>query len=110
MIELKNISFSYSNQEHGGLKNENLVVGDGECILLCGRSGCGKTTITRLVNGLIPRFYSGDLSGKVLINGQDIADIPMYELAEHIGSVFQNPRTQFFNVDRKSQKGIQKTR
>ena len=103
MIELKNISFSYSNQEHGGLKNVNLVVGDGECILLCGRSGCGKTTITRLVNGLIPRFYSGDLSGKVLINGQDIADLPMYELAEHIGSVFQNPRTQFFNVDSDSE-------
>lgn len=103
MIELKNISFSYSNQENGGLKNVNLAVRDGECILLCGRSGCGKTTITRLVNGLIPRFYSGDLSGKVLINGQDIAELPMYELAEYIGSVFQNPRTQFFNVDSDSE-------
>lgn len=103
MIELKNISFSYSNQEHGGLKNVDLAVRDGECILLCGRSGCGKTTITRLVNGLIPKFYSGDLSGKVLINGQDIADLPMYDLAGHIGSVFQNPRTQFFNVDSDSE-------
>lgn len=71
--------------------------------MLCGRSGCGKTTITRLVNGLIPRFYAGDLSGQVLINGQDIADYPMYEISEHIGSVFQNPRTQFFNVDSDSE-------
>jgi len=103
MIELKQITFSYSGQEKGGLQDVNLTIQDGECILLCGRSGCGKTTITRLVNGLIPGFYAGDLSGKVLINGQDIADLPMYEIAEHIGSVFQNPRTQFFNVDSDSE-------
>lgn len=103
MIELKQITFSYSGQERGSLQNINLTVQDGECILLCGRSGCGKTTITRLVNGLIPRFYAGDLSGQVLINGQDIADYSMYEIAKHIGSVFQNPRTQFFNVDSDSE-------
>lgn len=103
MIELKQITFSYSGQEKGGLQDVNLTIQDGECILLCGRSGCGKTTITRLVNGLIPRFYAGDLFGRVLINGQDIANLPMYEIAEHIGSVFQNPRTQFFNVDSDSE-------
>lgn len=103
MIELKQINFSYSGQERGGLRDVNLTIQDGECILLCGRSGCGKTTITRLVNGLIPGFYAGDLSGQVLINGQDIADLPMYEIAEHTGSVFQNPRTQFFNVDSDSE-------
>lgn len=103
MIELRQITFSYSGQERGGLQDVNLTIRDGECVLLCGRSGCGKTTITRLVNGLIPRFYAGDLSGQVFINGHDIADYPMYEIAEHIGSVFQNPRTQFFNVDSDSE-------
>lgn len=103
MIELKQITFSYAGQEKGGLQNVNLTIQDGECVLLCGRSGCGKTTITRLVNGLIPRFYAGSLSGQVFIDGQDIADSPMYEIAKHIGSVFQNPRTQFFNVDSDSE-------
>ena len=103
MVELKQINFSYIEQETGGLRDINLTVRDGECILLCGRSGCGKTTVTRLINGLIPRFYAGNLSGQVLINGKDIADYTMYEIAEHIGSVFQNPRTQFFNVDSDSE-------
>ena len=57
MIEFENVSFSYTGQEHGGLHDINLKISDGECVLFCGRSGCGKTTITRLVNGLIPQFY-----------------------------------------------------
>ena len=56
MIEFENVSFSYTGQEHGGLHDINLKISDGECVLFCGRSGCGKTTITRLVNGLIPQF------------------------------------------------------
>lgn len=103
MIELKNITFSYEGRNQGGLRDINLTVKDGECILLCGRSGCGKTTITRLVNGLIPRFYAGGLTGQVLVDGKDIADLTMYEIAKKVGSVFQNPRTQFFNTDSNSE-------
>ena len=62
MIEFENVSFSYTGQEHGGLHDINLKISDGECVLFCGRSGCGKTTITRLVNGLIPQFYQGRAS------------------------------------------------
>ena len=54
MIELKQVCFTYANGADGGLKDIDLTVKSGECILLCGRSGCGKTTITRLINGLIP--------------------------------------------------------
>lgn len=63
MIEFENVSFSYTGQEHGGLRDINLKISDGEFVLFCGRSGCGKTTITRLVNGLIPQFYQGELHG-----------------------------------------------
>ena len=70
MIEFENVSFSYTGQEHGGLHDINLKISDGECVLFCGRSGCGKTTITRLVNGLIPQFYQGELHGRVLVDGQ----------------------------------------
>lgn len=70
VIELQNINFSYYGQDGGGLHDINLTIQDGECILLCGCSGCGKTTITRLINGLIPRFYHGELTGTVLINAK----------------------------------------
>ncbi|MCD7998793.1 MAG: ABC transporter ATP-binding protein [Clostridiales bacterium] len=103
MIEFENISFSYEGQDQGGLNDINLKISDGECILFCGRSGCGKTTITRLVNGLIPQFYQGELHGNVLIDGQEIFTLPMYQIAAKVGSVFQNPRTQFFNIDTDSE-------
>ena len=99
MIEFQNVSFSYLDSADGGLKNVSLTIPDGQCVLLCGRSGCGKTTLTRLINGLIPQFFTGELSGSVLLDGADIFSLPMYRIAEKVGSVFQNPRTQFFNVD-----------
>ena len=103
MIEFENVSFSYEGQEHDSLHGISLKIADGECVLYCGRSGCGKTTVTRLVNGLIPQFYLGELQGRVLVNGQEISDLPMYQIAAKVGSVFQNPRTQFFNVDTDSE-------
>lgn len=103
MIEIKDASFSYEGKEGNGIKNVNITIQRGECIILCGGSGCGKTTITRLINGLIPNFYSGDLKGTIKIDKKNLLDMPMYEISEKVGSVFQNPRTQFFNVDTDSE-------
>ena len=99
MIEFQDVSFSYAGGAAGGLRHINLVVPDGQAVLLCGRSGCGKTTLTRLINGLIPHFFAGELAGRALLDGEDIRALPLYRIAERVGSVFQNPRTQFFNVD-----------
>ena len=104
MIEFRNINFRYAGgTDAGGLVNINLIIPDGQVILLCGQSGCGKTTLTRLVNGLIPNYYEGELSGEVLLDGKNISRLPLYETAKYVGSVFQNPRTQFFTVDSTSE-------
>ena len=96
MIDFRNINFRYSGgTDAGGLVNINLIIPDGQVILLCGQSGCGKTTLTRLVKWLIPNYYEGELSGEVLLDGKNISRLPLYETAKYVGSVFQNPRTQF---------------
>ena len=103
MIEFQDVSFSYPDSTDGGLKHIGLIIPDGQCLLLCGRSGCGKTTLTRLINGLIPQFFAGELRGQILLDGKSLTELPMYRIAEKVGSVFQNPRTQFFNVDTDSE-------
>ena len=85
------------------IENLDLSVRAGEFIVLTGSSGCGKTTVCRLINGLIPHYFEGDLQGEVLLRDQNISVQPIYETARTVGSVFQNPRSQFFNVDTTSE-------
>lgn len=100
MVELKDVSFRYGNVDSGdSLSHVDLTVREGEFVLLTGPSGCGKTTILRLINGLIPHFYSGVISGKILIDGTSISEQKLYDTAHVVGTVFQNPRSQFYNVD-----------
>lgn len=102
MVELKNVSFCYGGDDdtaQNSLSGIDLTVRTGEFVLLTGPSGCGKTTILRLINGLIPHFYPGRIEGEVLIDGKDLTGREMYDTAFIVGTVFQNPRTQFYNVD-----------
>lgn len=102
MIEIEDVTFHYGDKET--LSHIQLEIHKGECILLCGESGCGKTTITKLINGLIPHFVeNGVLEGCTKVNGMKVTEMPMYELAEQVGSVFQNPKSQFFNTDSESE-------
>lgn len=98
---MDNVSFSYGSDKN--LRDINLNVKKGEVVLLCGESGCGKTTATRFLNGLIPNFFDGEREGNVYLNSEKISEMPIYEISKHIGSVFQNPKTQFFNVDTTSE-------
>ncbi|MFV0413648.1 MAG: ABC transporter ATP-binding protein [Oscillospiraceae bacterium] len=104
MITLDSVNFTYgSGQNTEGLRQVGLTVQKGEAVLLCGPSGCGKTTITRLGNGLVPHYYEGQLAGEITVEQKNMAETPLYETAKMVGSVFQNPRSQFFCVDTASE-------
>lgn len=99
VIDFENVSFSYGTQSEGCLRNINLKIQAGEFVLLTGQSGSGKTTITRLINGLIPHFFEGILTGSVKVIGDDIKTVTPGEMGKNTASIFQNPRSQFFTTN-----------
>lgn len=103
MVNLQNVSFTYQGASRENVKNICLDIQRGECVVLCGPSGCGKTTLTRLLNGLVPNFYQGKVQGTVTIENLQVSEIPFYQLSQKVGSVFQNPHSQFFNTDTDSE-------
>lgn len=104
MIEFNNVSFYYdATPEIKSISNLSLTVKKGECVLITGTSGCGKSTLLRLLNGLIPEFYSGKVKGDIYIDSKNMQEVRIEDKAGIIGTVFQNPRSQFFNVDTTSE-------
>ena len=98
-IEFDGCTFSYKGASRPSLRGISLKIPRGQCVVVTGQSGCGKTTLTRLVNALIPLMYEGDLQGEVRVAGKPVSAWTMGELSSHVGSVFQNPRSQFVNLD-----------
>lgn len=99
MITFENFSFRYEERSEFTLNDINLTIQTGEFILLTGRSGCGKTTLIRSLNGLIPHFYPGEIKGDILLDGQSLLELKPADLAGKVGTVFQDPRSQFFMTD-----------
>ncbi len=101
MIRFDNASFHYGGETGTGegVDNINLSINDGEVIVFCGRSGCGKTTLTRMINGLAPHFYPGEMEGAVYVDDINVSQEELSVTSRYVGSVFQNPKSQFFNVD-----------
>lgn len=99
MIELRNVSYAYANHEGEALRNISLTVRAGEVKVVTGASGCGKTTLMRLVNGLCPQVYGGRVTGEVRVDGLNVSEVPVAELAGHVGTLFQDPEEQFFALN-----------
>ena len=98
MLTLENLSLFYE-QDKKVLDDINLIVADGECVLLTGESGSGKSSIINSINGLAFEYENAKFSGSVKVNNKDLKGMELYEISLMISSVFQNPKTHFFNVD-----------
>lgn len=96
-LEVKNLSFKYNKSEEYVLKDVNFRVKSGETLAIIGQSGCGKSTLCNLICGLIPKLYKGQLSGEVLVFGENIKSLSIADTVTKIGVIFQNPSTQLFS-------------
>ena len=98
MIRMENVSFHYADCDQG-VKDINLTIHDGECVVLTGPSGGGKTTLTRLLNGLAPAYYPGSMKGHIFLGDTPLETMPQYAVGRRVGSIFQDPKSQFFSSE-----------
>ena len=96
IIETKNLTYTYPGASKPSIIDVSIKVEKGEFVLITGPSGCGKTTLCRTFNGLVPHFYQGEVKGEITVAGQNTLEHHTYEMAKHVGLVFQNPENQLF--------------
>jgi energy-coupling factor transporter ATP-binding protein EcfA2 len=97
-LVIEGLTFRYRSRSEPALHDVSLTLERGELLLVAGASGCGKTTLIRCINGLIPRSYKGDLSGRVLLDGQDTAEWPLSRISQIAGTVLQDPERQILGA------------
>jgi energy-coupling factor transporter ATPase len=96
VIETKDVTYTYPGATKPSIENVSITINKGDFVILTGPSGCGKTTLCRCFNGLVPHFYNGTLKGTITVAGLNVAVHKIYQLARHVGLVFQNPENQLF--------------
>jgi energy-coupling factor transport system ATP-binding protein len=91
---VENLTFRYQRRSEPAIQNISLTLQPGEILLLAGASGCGKTTLMRCLNGLAPRVYRGEISGKIEIFGSPVEKLSMSQLSQYVGTLLQDPERQ----------------
>lgn len=97
-LQIENLSFRYRSRTDLAIKDISLSVNGGQVVLIAGASGCGKTTLARCINGLIPRSYKGELQGRILLNGEDTATFSLARISQIVGTVLQDPERQILGT------------
>ncbi|HEM4770997.1 TPA: ABC transporter ATP-binding protein [Streptococcus suis] len=96
-VTVKNVALTYSGADKPALQIEKLTIPEGQCVVLCGESGSGKSSFLKVLNGLTPEYYPAQLSGQIFLGDLDLQKSSLEEISRHIASVFQHPSTQFFH-------------
>lgn len=97
-LVIENLSFKYRERPEYALREVSLALRPGEVLLVAGTSGCGKTTLIRCINGLIPRSYKGQLEGRIVLNGVDVHNYSLAQLAQTVGTLLQDPEKQILGA------------
>jgi len=97
-LVVENLSFRYRQRPELALRDVSLTLERGELLLVAGSSGCGKTTLIRCINGLIPRSYKGELNGRILLQGNETAGMSLARISQIVGTVLQDPERQILGT------------
>lgn len=98
IIEFKNFSFKYRSQKEPTIKDINLAIYPGEKVLIVGPSGSGKSTLAHCINGLVPFYYKGEITGSYSIAGQNPEKLGIFGLSKLVGTVLQDTDGQFIGL------------
>lgn len=97
-IKITDLSYRYPTAEEEVLRHVSLTIKKGELCAIVGANGSGKTTLCNAIRGFVPKFYKGEISGEVLVNGKDVQKEDIGSTALEVGFVFQNPFTQISGI------------
>lgn len=97
-LVVDNLSFRYRDRQGAAIRNISFGAKPGEILLIAGASGCGKTTMIRAINGLIPRSYKGEMGGQILVFGEEVKDWKLSQISQKIGTVLQDPERQILGT------------
>lgn len=93
-IVVENVTYRYPRSNEGVLKEVHLSVRKNEFVGITGRTGAGKTTLLSLMNGIVPQFFEGEMSGQVMVEGKDTQHSELIAMSTVVGMVFQDAETQ----------------
>lgn len=93
-LVIENLSFRYRRREELAIDKVSFELQPGQVMLIAGSSGCGKTTVMRCINGLIPLTYTGEMTGDIRLFGRSVKGTPMAEISQTVGTILQDPERQ----------------
>lgn len=93
-IDLQNVTYTYPLADKPSIEDVTLSFDKGKFYAILGANGSGKTTLCNIIRGFIPQFFQGDIKGEVKLQGKNLSEFSLAELAPKMGYIFQNPFNQ----------------